>query len=356
MKLVAARCPNCNANLDVNPNNETMKCQYCGGAILIDDAIAKYKLEISGVVEVKNLPRIDNYLKIADRHYNLKEYDNAYKNYVKIIELDPNNKIALLRYGICKTLLNNYIDFSLDYLNNSFNEVVKLATDDKTYEKYIESYVRETTYTIDESLYALRKYYNSYVVNGSDLIQIQSKLLSIVYCYETVLEHADKERIHIIEQLISVIKDIIRDKSYKTGSSREGGNFYKSYKTSVEDKITLTKKLNYYENILNPSSTSNDSETNVKEELINDKNDIKTQKKGDIKGSIIAIDIFLWMLILGSLLSGYVVSCLVMIFIFLIITFDNISGSIFKGNSKKKKNCIIILIILLVIFMGVVGV
>lgn len=346
MKLVAARCPNCNANLDVNPENETMKCQYCGGAILIDDAIAKYKIEISGEIEVKNLPKVDNYLKIADRNYDLKDYDEAYKNYAKIIELDPNNKIALLRYGICKTLLNNFIDFPLDYLNNSFNEVVKLATEDKTYNDNIEQYVRETTYTIDESLFALRKYYNSYVVNGSDLIQIQNKLLSIVYCYETVLVHAYKDRIHIIEQLVSVIRDIIKDKSYKTGSSIEGGNFYKSYKTNIEDKAILTKKLNYYENILNPSYNTEISEV-VKNEPIKMTADIDSNNCNGIKGSIIAIDFFLWMLILGSFMRGYFVSSLIMIFIFLIITFNTISEKMFKGETKKKKYCIIGLVILL---------
>ncbi len=365
MKLVAARCPNCNANLDVNPEFETMKCQYCGGAILIDDAINKYKVEISGQIEVKNLPNITNYLKIADRYYNSKNYEEAYENYNKIIELDPNNKIALLRYGICKTLLNNYIDFYLDYLTNSFKEVLKLATEDKTYEKDIAFYVKETTLAIDESLYAIRNYYNSYVVNGSDLVHIQNKLLSIINCYEIVLEHADKERIHIIEQLVSVIRDVIKDKSYKTGTSIEGGNFYKSYKTNYNDKMALVDKLNYYENILNPSTTSNfegtdkntlstSTESNVKN---TDKNISISNVSGlkntvNVKGSIIAIDIFLGTLILGSLISGDIFSSLTMIFIFLIITFDKISERIFKGNNKKKKYCIIFLVIILLIFIS----
>lgn len=347
MKLVAARCPNCNANLDVNPNNETMKCQYCGGAILVDDAIAKYKLEISGEIEVKNLPKVDNYLKIADRHYNLKDYSEAYKNYEKIIELEPNNKIALLRYGICKTLLNNYIDFPLDYLKNSFDEVVKLSTEDKTYTQNIELYVKETVSAIDDYLYALRKYYNSYAVNGSDLIEIQKKLLSIVYIYEDVLLHTNIYKTHILEQLISVLKDIIKDKSYKTGTSIEGGNFYKSYKTSFETKSVLIEKLNYYQNMLNPSSEYQDNNKTT-----NYTDGLERKSSNTVTGSIIAIDIFLGMLILGSMMNGYIVSSLIMIFIFLIITFNNISETIFKGNNKKKKYCIIGLIIFLLMTMA----
>ena len=102
MKLVAAKCPNCGANLDVNPKQDATKCEYCHQAILIDDAIAKYKLEISGSVEVKNLPQYDNILKLANRNYNNKEYEEAYKSYDQLLKLDADNTIALLRYGICK--------------------------------------------------------------------------------------------------------------------------------------------------------------------------------------------------------------------------------------------------------------
>lgn len=352
MKLVAAKCPNCGANLDVNPNDETIKCQYCRSSILVDDAIAKYKLEISGEVEIRNLPKIDNYLKIADRNYQTKEYDEAYKTYAKIIELDPNNTISLLRYGICKTLLNNYIDFSLKYLNNTFIEVINLIKENNEYEKNIESYVDETCNAIDESLYAVRKYYNSYTVNSSDLSQIQTKLMSIVECYETILEHTSIYKTHIVQQLTSVLKDIIKDKSYKTGTDREGGDFLNTYRISFSQKEALTKKLNYYENILNPA--------NSEEEGCNDKNKVK---KGSIKinnigllqnnikvnNTIIAIDIFLWLLILGSFISGQIVSSLIMIFIFLIITFEKVSEKLFKKDHKKKKYCIIILVIILFI-------
>ena len=70
MKLVAAKCPSCGASLNVNPKQETAKCEYCNQTILIDDAMAKYKLEISGSVEIKNLPQHDNILKLANRNYN----------------------------------------------------------------------------------------------------------------------------------------------------------------------------------------------------------------------------------------------------------------------------------------------
>lgn len=336
MKLVAAKCPNCGSNIDVNPNKETMKCEYCRSAILIDEAIEKYKIELSGEIEIKNLPKIDNYLKLADRSYKNKDYDDAYKNYGKILELDSNNIIAVIRYGICKTLLNNYIDFSMEYLINSFNETIKLINNDENYN--IEDIVDETVYATDESLYALRKYYNSYTVNSDDLAHIQTKLMSILLCYETVIKYTEN-KIHIVEQIISVLKDLFRDKNYKTGSSIYGGNFVETYKLNYGDKFKLSKKLKMYEEILNPSSNNE----LVEEEIKN----VQPKNKSNIKGSIIAIDIFLGMLIIGSAASMQFVSSLIMLLIFLIITFENISYKLFKNDKKKKKNVIIILIIAL---------
>lgn len=41
MKLTVAKCPSCNANIEVNENLEKAICQYCGSTILIESAIKK---------------------------------------------------------------------------------------------------------------------------------------------------------------------------------------------------------------------------------------------------------------------------------------------------------------------------
>lgn len=348
MKLVAAKCPNCGSSIEVDPNNETMKCDYCRSAILIDEAIAKYKIEISGEVEIKNIPKIENYLKLAERNYSNKDYENAYEDYRKILELDSSNAIALLRYGICKTLLNNYIDFSMEYLINSFKEAQSIIKNKDNYKTDIEQFVLETSYATDESLSALRKYYNTYIINNDDLLNIQKKLFSILLCYETILEFTDNKT-HIIEQIISVLKDLIKDKSYKTGSSREGENFYEIYKINNDDKFNLSKKLNYYESMLNPSLIEE------KEEGLKQNSKLSKFKfpKQNVKILIILIDIFLWILIIGFISTLFLVSSLITFLIFLIITYDNISNILFNDDSDKKKNCIIILIVILFFTIGV---
>ena len=337
MKLVAAKCPSCGANLEVNPNQEALKCQYCGSAILVDDAIAKYKLEISGEVEIKNLPKIENYLNLAERAYNANNYEEAYKHYGTLLELAPDNTLVLFRYALCKTMLNNFIDYPLNPLTDSFNEVVDMLKENKTYDENIESYVQEILHVIDESLYATRKYYNSYTVNESDLIEIQKKLISIINCYETVLENTKQNKQYIIEQLVSVLQDVLKDKTYKTGTSVYGGNVLKTYQISLSNKIELSKKLAYYASLLPKSEVKAESPKKQK------------SNHSDIKTGIIIFDIFLWILILGAIMNWCFVSALVVLLIFAIITFDKITEKIFKNDLKKKKTCLIIMVVLLFI-------
>lgn len=253
MKLVAAKCPNCGANLDVNPKLDTTKCEYCHQSILIDDAIAKYKLEISGSFEVENLPKYDNILKLANRNYDNKQYEEAYKGYDQLLKLDADNTTALLRYGICKTLLNNYIDFTMEYLSKTFNNVVNILKEKNKYDSNIDSYVKEVVYATNESLEATIKYYNSYSINRFDLSQVQEKMLSCLNLYEKLFEHANEEdKLEIAKSIIITIDTIKKEKTYKTGKGEYGENLTQRFTVDVKLKILLEQKRKIYNSILNP--------------------------------------------------------------------------------------------------------
>lgn len=264
MKLVAAKCPNCGANLDVNPKQDATKCEYCHQAILIDDAIAKYKLEISGSVEVKNLPKYDNILKLANRNYNNKEYEEAYKSYDQLLKLDADNTIALLRYGICKTLLNNYIDFTMEYLNKTFNNVINILKEKNEYDSNIDNCVKETLYATNESLEATIKYYNSYSINRFDLSQVQEKMFSCLDLYEILFDHANEEdKLEITKSIILTIDSIKKEKIYKTGRGEYGENFTQRFTLDMKTKILLEQKMRIYNSILNPAQDISNDDSKI---------------------------------------------------------------------------------------------
>ena len=94
MKLIQAKCPSCGANIEVDSNRQTVTCSFCRSNIIVDDAIAKFRIELLGSINVDNLPNIDNYLILADRYYKSKEYDEAYIEYSKALDLQPNNYLS----------------------------------------------------------------------------------------------------------------------------------------------------------------------------------------------------------------------------------------------------------------------
>lgn len=77
MKLTPAKCPSCGANIEVNDKLEKTICQYCGTQVLIEEAITKYQLEISGKVEVDGITSNKELLNRVRKYIKLKEYDEA---------------------------------------------------------------------------------------------------------------------------------------------------------------------------------------------------------------------------------------------------------------------------------------
>ena len=268
MKLVNAKCPNCGANIEVNSDIKTVKCDYCRSDILVEDAVEKYKLEISGEVEVSDIKRINNLLTLAERNYNNNLYENAYENYKAVLELEPNNSTALLRHGICKTKINNYIDFGLEYLVQSFKDTIQIIENKNNDKDSISIFAKEVLQTIDESLYATRKYYNTYTLTETDIEEIQKKLISIFNAYEFLLQYYnDKE--YLYTQIISVLKDILREKKYKSGHGEFGGNIIKIYSIK-NDKQQYIDKLNYYKNLTHTEQDDDDFKFTAKDS--NEKN------------------------------------------------------------------------------------
>ncbi len=132
MKLTAAKCPNCGASLEVNKDLEKTICQYCGSTVMIEEAIEKYKVELSGKVEVDGIKGRDAKLKQAQKHIKIEEYASAQKILEEIVSED---KFDVEAY--CE-LIKVYLGY-LDDLK-TFSEDTALADPRWNYAEKIESY------------------------------------------------------------------------------------------------------------------------------------------------------------------------------------------------------------------------
>jgi tetratricopeptide (TPR) repeat protein len=86
--FVAAKCPSCGGDLQVPDDRDHVKCMYCGGAVIIRQAI-----QLASGVNVPNLMALAGAAAAAQ---NPKE---AYDYYTKVLEYDPRNSEAWFGKG-----------------------------------------------------------------------------------------------------------------------------------------------------------------------------------------------------------------------------------------------------------------
>ena len=240
MKLVPAKCPNCGANINVDEEQETTKCEYCGDAILIDKAIQKYQIEI----KVTNMPDIDNYLVLAERCYNDRDYFKAYEYYEEAVKLDPNNYMTVLKIGISKALADNYKWLNMNNLNCALTNSVKLADKDK--EKY-ESIVGEMLKQIGKMENKLKDHYEETELNIDGADTLNDKCIDMLTVLENVLSVSEliddtEQTKQLLTNAIEFIEFIIKPKKYKV--KRSGKSYWYSLKLKRKERKNVYELWN----------------------------------------------------------------------------------------------------------------
>lgn len=209
MKLSAAKCPNCGANLNVDEKYEKTVCDYCKSVIVVEEAVEKHRLEISGSIEVENLPKFENYLKLANMHFDDLEYEEAYEQYSKACELDPENYIVIFRKGLSKSLSTNYNDFEVNSAINGLKNAYNLLRKSKLEKEKVNSMILECNNTIITLVKFATDFYDKHSFNLEEAEDFTSKMIScfnaLEYIYDLVIDDKDIE-IRIIDNIIDTLQ------------------------------------------------------------------------------------------------------------------------------------------------------
>lgn len=91
MKLTAARCPACAANIQLPEGRGRYFCQYCGTQIIIEEECG---INI-GAVKIDRTDELNNLLIRAKRLHSAGRYDDAEKYYNRVLDIDATNDEAL---------------------------------------------------------------------------------------------------------------------------------------------------------------------------------------------------------------------------------------------------------------------
>lgn len=141
VKLVSAKCPNCGAALKLSKEEEKVECEYCHNTIVVDDAIACYKLKVSGNVSVEGISTNADLIEAANELLDMNEFLKAKRKFLEFSEKCPDNYQGWLGLLICRTrnftIRDNNIMFEND-INKYREHFFRVAPDDIK-EQYFET-------------------------------------------------------------------------------------------------------------------------------------------------------------------------------------------------------------------------
>ncbi len=167
-ELVAGKCPNCGANINLPSELETTFCAYCGSNIQVKEAIEKLQIELSGKVEVDGIASLNKLYKNAEDYMKLDEYENAYDVYTSIIRDNPGEVRAYylalnaISYKMERKAENHFPSTYLNDINICLERLKKLDPEGK-YSNFIMKYTEyiETTSKEEKFISKVNSYNDS---------------------------------------------------------------------------------------------------------------------------------------------------------------------------------------------------
>lgn len=234
MRLTSAKCPNCGADIKVNKEEEKTVCKYCKSEILVEDAIAKLKVVVEGEVELKGVPKLESYLKLGDRAYKDGKFDEAYANYSKALELDPDNAIAILRQGLSKVLKEKEpLKMTISSGVSAYQNAIKID------ESLKESGAADLAVVLASEEEVLTEFYKAHNLTKSELDKYMKELFSLLEGNIAIIENSEINKKVCTENALFLVRYICDKKEYGTSERRY------TYKLSKEELKYLedTKKV-----------------------------------------------------------------------------------------------------------------
>lgn len=144
MAFEAARCKNCNGDIQVDVERKTGFCPYCGTKYITEDVINNYntynnyKIE-NATIKLNDEHSVENKLKNAEINLSqFKDYKKAEQIFREVTEIAPGNyrgwwglvrsitqEFSLINFGLTKfNELNDYVEHALIVADNNGKNLI----------------------------------------------------------------------------------------------------------------------------------------------------------------------------------------------------------------------------------------
>lgn len=138
MGFVAAKCTQCGANIEVDDTKEAGICKFCGTAFVTEKAINNYNTYVTNNNNFAGANinvmsgNIDNLIKMAENAEGAGNSKEANEYYSKVLELEPDNRNALIGKGVTACESSNVTDVNSNELLSYASKALQNC-DDNTF-------------------------------------------------------------------------------------------------------------------------------------------------------------------------------------------------------------------------------
>lgn len=200
VKLVSAKCPNCGAALKLSKEKEKVKCEYCKNTIIVEEAIACFKLKVTGNINVDGVSTNAELIEAANELLNMNEYLKAKRKFLEFSEKCPDNYQGWLGLLICRTrnftIKDNNIMFEND-VNKYRDHFFKVAPED----------IKEQYFEIIDRYFDPEKYIR---------LMEEEKEKKRKEELEKIKKQVEEKRKHVLEKKEKYKSKIVENSSFKT--------------------------------------------------------------------------------------------------------------------------------------------
>jgi len=89
MPIIAAKCPNCSGDIQLDDTKKSGFCMYCGSQVLVQDAIDLARVRIDGAVAVEGVATLEKLVQNGAKFLELGEFKRAKEVYARITDGYP---------------------------------------------------------------------------------------------------------------------------------------------------------------------------------------------------------------------------------------------------------------------------
>lgn len=212
MKLIAAKCPSCGANIKVDRSLKITKCEYCNSEIIVEEAVENLLK-----VELKDTPTLDNLLKLGARYFDNHEFEEAYKVYSKAEEINPDIPIVVLRRGLCRSINSDYNHFDVSSAVNAMKTSYDLMNKMKMSKEDINISINDTGTVLFLSYQYVVNVYKNNNLNKEQTkgyIERLEECLNGYQYLDTIVEENQELQDRILNSMIIIIDTILGNSEF----------------------------------------------------------------------------------------------------------------------------------------------